>query len=80
MKSHKYKAVIFDLDGSLVDSMWMWHEIDIEYPVVGVWPSHRKPNIKVDSTTAVMLFFSPLSHRNAPFLPFHFHIPSPDML
>lgn len=24
-------AVIFDLDGSLVDSMWMWHEIDIEY-------------------------------------------------
>lgn len=25
------KAVIFDLDGSLVDSMWMWHAIDIEY-------------------------------------------------
>lgn len=24
-------AVIFDLDGSLVDSMWMWQEIDIEY-------------------------------------------------
>lgn len=24
-------AVIFDLDGSLVDSMWMWREIDIEY-------------------------------------------------
>lgn len=24
-------AVIFDLDGSLVDSMWMWKEIDIEY-------------------------------------------------
>lgn len=24
-------AVIFDLDGSLVDSMWMWHEIDVEY-------------------------------------------------
>lgn len=27
---HK-KAVIFDLDGTLVDSMWMWKSIDIEY-------------------------------------------------
>ena len=25
------KAMIFDLDGTLVDSMWMWHDIDIEY-------------------------------------------------
>ena len=24
-------AVIFDMDGSLVDSMWMWKAIDIEY-------------------------------------------------
>lgn len=24
-------AVIFDLDGSLVDSMWIWEDIDIEY-------------------------------------------------
>lgn len=24
-------AVIFDLDGSLVDSMWIWRQIDIEY-------------------------------------------------
>ncbi len=26
-----YDAVIFDLDGTLVDSMWMWRTIDIEY-------------------------------------------------
>ena len=25
------QAVIFDLDGSLVDSMWIWRQIDIEY-------------------------------------------------
>ena len=25
------KAVLFDLDGTLVDSMWVWKKIDIEY-------------------------------------------------
>lgn len=25
------KAMIFDLDGTLVDSMWMWYDIDVEY-------------------------------------------------
>ena len=25
------KIAIFDLDGSLVDSMWIWKDIDIEY-------------------------------------------------
>lgn len=27
----EFDAVIFDLDGSLVDSMWLWHVIDVEY-------------------------------------------------
>ena len=25
------EACIFDLDGTLVDSMWIWEEIDVEY-------------------------------------------------
>ena len=25
------EAVIFDLDGTLIDSMWMWKQIDIDY-------------------------------------------------
>ncbi len=25
------KAVIFDLDGTVIDSMWMWEAIDVEY-------------------------------------------------
>ena len=26
-----HDAVIFDMDGTLVDSMWMWKKIDIDY-------------------------------------------------
>ena len=31
MKLNRKKAVIFDLDGTLVDSMWMWKAIDVEF-------------------------------------------------
>lgn len=26
-----FEAILFDLDGTLVDSMWMWGKIDVEY-------------------------------------------------
>ncbi len=30
-KLNSFEAILFDLDGTLVDSMWMWEKIDIEY-------------------------------------------------
>ncbi|MCL2107518.1 MAG: HAD family phosphatase [Oscillospiraceae bacterium] len=26
-----YAAAIFDLDGTLLDSMWVWHQVDVEF-------------------------------------------------
>ena len=28
---HNFKGAIFDLDGTLLDSMWIWEQIDIEF-------------------------------------------------
>jgi HAD superfamily hydrolase (TIGR01509 family) len=35
MNFDQVEAVIFDLDGTLVDSMWIWKQIDIDY--LGKW-------------------------------------------
>ena len=40
------KAVIFDLDGTLVDSMWMWKAIDIEY--LGRYGIELPPTLQKD--------------------------------
>lgn len=31
LENRRFDAVIFDLDGTLLDSMWMWKQIDIEF-------------------------------------------------
>ena len=31
LETDKTQALLFDLDGTLVDSMWLWGEIDVEY-------------------------------------------------
>ena len=33
------KAVIFDLDGTLVDSMWVWKQVDLDYLDSPVYPN-----------------------------------------
>lgn len=39
-------AVIFDLDGTLVDSMWMWEKIDIEF--LGRYGHAYEPSLQRD--------------------------------
>ena len=36
------RAVIFDPDGTLVDSMWMWESIDIEFLTARVFRNAGK--------------------------------------
>lgn len=61
-------AVIFDMDGSLVDSMWMWHEIDIEY--LGRFGIELPPDLQ--SRIEGMSF-----HETAVYFKEHFPIPDP---
>lgn len=40
------KGIIFDVDGTLLDSMWMWRELDFRFlREVGVEPDAEYPNI-----------------------------------
>ena len=53
------KAAIFDLDGTLVDSMWVWEKIDIDYLSSKnlTVPSTLKDEISHLSFTDVALYF-----------------------
>jgi len=46
------EAIIFDLDGTLVDSMWMWGAIDIEY----LEKYNHQPPKELEDTIAGMSF------------------------
>lgn len=60
----KKEAVIFDLDGTLVDSMWMWGDIDREF--LGVrnleLPESLQQEIEGMSFTETATYFKELFH------------------
>lgn len=53
------KALLFDLDGTLVDSMWMWKQIDIEYLARYQLscPDDLQPKIEGMSFTETAVYF-----------------------
>lgn len=55
----KIQAVIFDIDGTLVDSMGVWHQIDIEYfEVLGIpMPPTIQKDIEGMSFTETAVYF-----------------------
>jgi HAD superfamily hydrolase (TIGR01509 family) len=60
------KAVLFDLDGTLVDSMWMWRDIDIEYlDKYGIeYPEGLQSDIEGMSFSETAVYFKNRFHIN----------------
>lgn len=58
------KAVIFDLDGTMVDSMWVWADIDIKYlgELGYEVPTEMKRAIEGMSFTEVAVYFKEKFH------------------
>jgi len=58
------KAVLFDLDGTLVDSMWVWKEIDIEFlGGYGIeFPDDLQNSIEGMSFTETAMYFKNRFH------------------
>lgn len=58
------KAIIFDLDGTLVNSMWVWNQIDIDY--LGALgydvPPDLQPTIEGMGFTEVAVYFKKRFH------------------
>jgi len=56
---HGKKALIFDMDGSLVDSMWVWKDIDVEYLSKFGYtiPNDLQKNIEGKSFTETAVYF-----------------------
>lgn len=59
VSTKQYEAVIFDLDGTLVDSMWIWKDIDEAYLIKHGYtlPPELQKEIEGMSTTETATYF-----------------------
>lgn len=64
------KAIIFDMDGSLVDSMWIWKQIDIEYLSKYGYESSDRAIAEFQANVEGMSF-----RETAEYMQAHFDIP-----